>query len=209
MTQTIVIFGGSGFIGRKVCQKALKHSYHVISISRGGQPKTHKEWMDHPNMTWKSYDVLEDTSWQKDLLDVDYCLNLIGIFFESASQTYDDMIVNTNHLISQWAKEKQIPYLFLSAKLGPIGYIKAKKQAEQEALTRGSDITIIRSGLVVDDNWGLKKRQGQIIQFGYQFPLFKCLLSQVYPVPVDKLANVIISCLKTAKGDSRLIDLTK
>lgn len=194
MKQTIVVFGGSGFIGQAVCQEALKRNITVISISKNGKPKTGEQWLSHPLMTWFAIDIFQDDTWKKYLSSEVACINLIGILFENKKKgvTYDKMIVLSNHLISQESERKGTPYLFLSAKAGPYGYLEAKKQAEKELLKRKIPTIIIRSGLVTTKEKPFVYTQGLMIKVASHFPFTKKVANKIYPTPLKILVAAIL-----------------
>ncbi|MEG2254506.1 MAG: NAD-dependent epimerase/dehydratase family protein [Vagococcus sp.] len=195
MKETLIVFGGSGFVGKALCQEALKQNIKVISISKHGKPKSDAIWLTHPHMTWLKIDITRDDSWKKYLDYSVVCVNLIGILFENKRKglTYDKMIVQTNHLISTEASRKNIPVIFLSAKGGPCGYVEAKKKAEQELLTKRHPTTIIRSGLIVSKKPPFRYAQGMVIKLGEKVPLIKKEAQKVYPTSLSTLVHQIIN----------------
>ncbi|EFN59967.1 hypothetical protein CHLNCDRAFT_133074 [Chlorella variabilis] len=59
-TPRIVVFGGSGFVGSRVCQQGLAMGAAVVSINRSGRPRNLRgDWGDalDPQQAWK--DVLK------------------------------------------------------------------------------------------------------------------------------------------------------
>ncbi len=41
----LVIFGGNGFVGSRVCEEALKTGLSVVSVNRSGPPKQSADWV--------------------------------------------------------------------------------------------------------------------------------------------------------------------
>lgn len=41
---TLLVFGGNGFVGTRICEEALKTGLAVVSISRSGAPKQNAAW---------------------------------------------------------------------------------------------------------------------------------------------------------------------
>ena len=46
----LLVFGGNGYVGTRVCQEALKTGLSVVSISRGGRPPVQADWV--PQVEW-------------------------------------------------------------------------------------------------------------------------------------------------------------
>lgn len=41
----ILVFGGNGFVGSRVCEEALNTGLQVVSINRSGRPKRSDPWI--------------------------------------------------------------------------------------------------------------------------------------------------------------------
>lgn len=46
----LLVFGGSGFVGSRVCEEALKTGLPVVSVNRSGSPKLSADWVS--NVEW-------------------------------------------------------------------------------------------------------------------------------------------------------------
>ena len=46
----LVVFGGNGFVGSRVCEEALKTGLAVTSINRSGAPRVSADWTT--NVQW-------------------------------------------------------------------------------------------------------------------------------------------------------------
>ena len=128
---------------------------------------------------------------------------------QTTKQTYVNSIIRPNDIISNWATTKQIPYLFLSAKFGPSGYIKAKKEAESLIISQDNQNTIVYSGLVTDKNHLLKQTQGVVLKLGAKISVLSHWCKQVYPIDVNHLACAILNVVKSPDKTSKYVDLTQ
>ena len=56
----ILVFGGNGFVGSRVCEEAVKTGLGVVSINRSGPPKLNADWVSKVDwvkvrdMAWSS-----------------------------------------------------------------------------------------------------------------------------------------------------------
>ena len=48
----LLVFGGNGFVGTRVCKEALDTGLGVVSISRSGKPPVQDSWV--PQVEWVS-----------------------------------------------------------------------------------------------------------------------------------------------------------
>lgn len=65
---TIVVFGGNGYVGQRVCEIGVKSNYNVISISRKGKPENDKfdnqgAWTN--KVQWLQGDALDPKTYEK------------------------------------------------------------------------------------------------------------------------------------------------
>jgi hypothetical protein len=58
---TIAVYGGSGFLGRRICKTLIGGGHHVISISKGGRPPSYYCNNDHDN---DNGDWAEQVDWR-------------------------------------------------------------------------------------------------------------------------------------------------
>lgn len=51
----ILVFGGNGYVGTKVCEEALKTGLQVVSINRSGKPRGTDAWINEVDWVQASY----------------------------------------------------------------------------------------------------------------------------------------------------------
>lgn len=198
MTNYLLIFGGSGFIGQSVCREAIKHEIAVVSISPSGPPQDHY-LRNHPLITWIKGDIFTSNLWHDYLPNAYAVINLIGILHEQPRKKlfYVDLIFTANQLIADQVRHyPQIPYLFLSANAGgPLispRYIENKRRAEAYLLTLTNPIIIFRPGLVVGTDRPFSLIEGSAVYILAHLPILKKIAQPIYPIGVTRLANRLI-----------------
>lgn len=86
MTRSIAVFGGNGFLGRKICEVGTYKGYTVTSFSRSGQPPKavlHQPWVQ--NVSWQKADIFQPNELGLKLSQFDTVVHSIGILFEDQS----------------------------------------------------------------------------------------------------------------------------
>lgn len=63
LKNTIVVFGGNGFVGLRICELGINKSYRVIAISRSGCPEWAKQWEFTEKVEWFIADALNPESY--------------------------------------------------------------------------------------------------------------------------------------------------
>lgn len=75
----ILIVGVSGFIGRHIYDALIHKGHHVIGCSR----------REVANINWQKLDFNQSTEdWQQQLSNIDIVINAVGIYQQSASQSF-------------------------------------------------------------------------------------------------------------------------
>ncbi|MCJ1311730.1 hypothetical protein MMC25_005403 [Agyrium rufum] len=85
----IVVCGGNGFLGSRICKSAVARGWEVISISRSGEPT----WSavtsspDPPSwsksVSWEKADILKPTTYKPMLKESDAVVHSMGILLEA------------------------------------------------------------------------------------------------------------------------------
>lgn len=86
LSKTIAVFGGNGFLGRKICETGVQLGYNVISFSRSGEPPKEvisKPWLK--NVQWEKANLMDPTSYKSKLKSVDTVVHSVGMLFENQS----------------------------------------------------------------------------------------------------------------------------
>jgi len=85
----IVVCGGNGFLGSRICKSAVARGWEVVSISRSGEPKwptvsahtTAPAWSK--SVTWRAANILQPESYQADLEGASAVVHSMGILLEA------------------------------------------------------------------------------------------------------------------------------
>lgn len=85
----LLVFGGNGFLGSRICKAASTHNWDVVSVSRSGEPnwpsvsshQTAPAWSK--NVTWRSANILQPESYKKDLEGATAVVHSMGILLEA------------------------------------------------------------------------------------------------------------------------------
>ncbi|KAK4190050.1 isoflavone reductase IRL [Podospora australis] len=88
-TKRIVVFGGNGFLGSRICKSAVARNWDVTSVSRSGTPS----WptvtsTPHPpawstSVSWERADIFKPAQWIPLLSNADYVVHSLGILLEA------------------------------------------------------------------------------------------------------------------------------
>ncbi|DBA98413.1 TPA: hypothetical protein ACH3X3_012425 [Trebouxia sp. C0006] len=74
----LIVFGGNGFVGTRVCEEALQTGLAVVSINRSGAPKATAAWTSE--VEWVKADAFEPEQWRDQLQGAVGVVSCLGGF---------------------------------------------------------------------------------------------------------------------------------
>lgn len=85
----LVVCGGTGFLGSRICRAAVSRNWHVVSVSRSGVPQwntitssaTAPPWAS--NVSWEKADILKPATYEAHLENADAVVHSMGILLEA------------------------------------------------------------------------------------------------------------------------------
>ncbi|KAG2027095.1 hypothetical protein GB937_000831 [Aspergillus fischeri] len=88
-SKRVVVAGGNGFLGSRICKSAVNRGWSVTSLSRSGEPRWDTVTSSHDRPTWaKSVewakaDLLQPDTYKPFLRDADVVVHSMGILLEA------------------------------------------------------------------------------------------------------------------------------
>ncbi len=161
--KNVLIWGGSGQIGRHLVRKLTKNNYKVTVVTRNIHQKGHilKTLGNAGYINLVEANIFDEIKIRKLFEEADICINLIGILFEKRKgNTFKNIHSLFPGILAKFCKEYDLEnFIHLSA-LGindaiDSEYAKSKLEGEKNILTNFPSATILRPSIVysVDDNF--------------------------------------------------------
>ena len=137
--KNILVFGGSGQIGRHLIRRLTKNNHMVTAVTRNLHQKGYVlKTQGNPGYL----DVIEENIFDEEKLNYllknkDICINLIGILFEKRNNTFRNIHVNFPSIISKICKQNNIEQFIHISALGienaqDSKYARSKLEGEKE-----------------------------------------------------------------------------
>ncbi|SNR22877.1 SDR family oxidoreductase [Halorubrum vacuolatum] len=150
---TLLVVGGSGFIGREVCRLAVRDGHEVRSISRRGPPAVDAPWTEQ--VAWTSADLFRPDAWRSRLDGVDIVVHAVGTITEAPTDgvTFERINGDSAILTALEAERAGVEtFVFLSSAVKPPGvrhaYLSAKRRAEAAIAGLSFEHVTLRPGPV-------------------------------------------------------------
>ena len=191
----LLVVGGSGFIGREVCRRAVRDGHEVRSVSRSGRPDTDAPWTD--GVSWTCADLFRPDAWRDRLDGVDAVVHSVGVISEAPTEGVTFERVNGDSAIVTALEAERAgveTYVFLSSSVKPPGvrnaYLTAKRRAEAAIADLDLDHVTLRPGPVYGTD---QPHFSPLVNAGLRIvdsvPPLADRLGESRPLPVDTVAT--------------------
>ncbi|WP_435098925.1 SDR family oxidoreductase [Halorubrum sp. N11] len=192
---TLLVVGGSGFIGREVCRLAVRDGNEVRSVSRGGRPSIDAPWAE--KVSWTSADLFRPDTWRNRLDGVDAVVHAVGTITESpaAGTTFERVNGDAAILTALEAERAGVgTFVFLSASVRPPGvrnaYLTAKRRAETAIADLAVDAVTLRPGPVYGSGQShFPRAVDELFRLIASVPPIADRLGERRPLAVDTVAR--------------------
>jgi len=197
--KNILVFGGSGQIGRHLIRRLTKNNHLVTVVTRNLHQKgAILKTQGNPGyLEVLEANIFDEEQLNKLFENKDVCINLIGILYEKGRNTFKNIHDNFPTIISKICSKKKLKqFIHISAlgieKAQDSNYAISKLNGEKNILNNFSKSTILRPSLVysVDDNFTTNMMSLlSILPF---FPLYYEGKTKFTPIHVSEMADIIL-----------------
>ena len=160
--KNVLVFGGSGQIGRVLTRVLTKNQYRVIVVTRN----IHQKGLlikSQGNQGWINIveaNIFDEKKIRDLFREADICINLIGILYEKKGSSFKNIHTLFPSILAKLCKEYNLEHFIHLSALGvdkaiDSNYAKSKLEGEKEILKNFPLSTILRPSVVysVDDNF--------------------------------------------------------
>ena len=199
----VLIFGGSGQIGRHLIRRLTNKNYLVTVVTRNLHKKgTVLRLGGNPGYI----DIIEANIFNEEKLndlfkDKDLCINLVGIIAENKKNKFKNIHTYFPTLLSKKCEQFKLKQFIHISALGidkaiDSKYAKSKLDGEKNILENFSKTTILRPSIVysVDDNFTTNLMT--LLSLLPVFPLYYEGKTKFLPIHVSELCEIILKIIE-------------
>ena len=201
--KNILVFGGSGQIGRHLIRRLTKNNHLVTVVTRN----KHKKGIILKTQGNPGYiEIVESNIFDEENLNniirkKDICINLVGILYENNKNTFKNIHVHFPSLISKLCKKNKLDqFIHLSAlgieKAKDSNYAKSKIEGEKNIINNFPEATVLRPSVIysVDDNFTTNLMT--LINLLPFFPLYYKGKTKFSPMHVSDMSKIILNIIE-------------
>ena len=207
----ITIFGGSGFLGRYIVRQLASKGYFVRVIARNPNEALFlKVYGKVGQIQLVSGDIKEEKKLRDYLRGSDCVINCVATFFETRSQSFNNLHINAARNLAKAAKKERVNQFIHVSSLGASTksssrLLKSKGQGEEAVLECFTNANIIRPSLIFGNEDTFFNRFAKLSSISPFIPIIGSE-TKFQPVYVDDVAKAI-SLLVELSNQGRYIEL--
>lgn len=197
---TILLLGGTGFVGKALCYQLVEQGHQVIVLSRN--PKAHRDLEVLPTLRLIKADIHDERVLIYQCLNVDIVINLVGILnaHDLSGKDFDKVHTELAKKIVNACRLQNVKQLVHVSALGadsrtaPSHYLRSKGKAEETIARAQSpllNVTIFRPSLIIGCGAAFIKQFRRLLQFSPGVMVLPCAHSLYAPVSLNNVIQAI------------------
>ena len=198
----VLIFGGSGQIGRHLIRRLTKKNHLVTVVTRN----LHKKGVILKTQGNPGYievieaNVFDENQLNKLFEDKDICINLVGILLENKKNNFKNIHINFPTLLSEKSRNYKLKQFIHVSALGiekaiDSEYAKSKLKGEENILNNLSSSVILRPSLVYSVNDNFTTNIMTLLSLLPVFPLYYNGNTKFSPIHVSDFCEIIVKII--------------
>lgn len=217
LIRRICILGGTGFVGRTLCNRLTRDGYELRVLTRNRERNRHQLIL-LPTLDLVEADVHDEAELRRHFEGCDAVINLVGILNERGrdGRGFQYAHVVLSHKIIQACRERGVKRLLHMSALnadaarGPSHYLKTKGEAEDlvhAAADDGFEVTSFRPSVIFGRGDSFFNRFAKLLKLvPLVFPL-ACARARFAPVYVQDVAESFARALSSPSSYGRRYNL--
>ncbi|MEZ5958821.1 MAG: complex I NDUFA9 subunit family protein [Hyphomonadaceae bacterium] len=207
----VVVFGGSGFIGKQVVRALAKRGYRVrVPMRRPHLGAELRVMGDVGQVQLVQANVRFPQSIDAALEDVDAVVNLVAVMCEGGQQNFETLHVEAAQAIAEAAAKRGIKRIVQMSALGaaPKGarYVRSKYRGERAVLGAAPSATILRPSIVFGPEDNFFNRFAQMATMSPFLPLIGGK-TKFQPIFVGDVADAVVAAIGDRQAQGRVYEV--
>ncbi|KQT84029.1 complex I NDUFA9 subunit family protein [Aurantimonas sp. Leaf443] len=209
---TVVIFGGSGFLGRYVVRALAKRGHRIRVACRRPDLAYHLQTAGNMGQVMPIQANLRHR-WSVDraVEGAHHVVNLVGVLAESGRQSFEALQSAGARAVAEAARSVDASLTQVSAigadEASPSAYARSKARGERAALETVPQARILRPSIVFGAEDQFFNRFADMARFSPVLPLLGGGTTRFQPVYVGDVAEAVADCVDARVAGGRIYEL--
>ena len=200
----VVVFGGSGFLGRHIVRRLAKNGFKLrVVMRRPNEALFLKTAGRTGQIELVQGNIRDETSSRAALQGASAVINAVGILYETGPQKFDAVQSAGTARLATLAAEQSIDRFIQISAIGAdagsaSAYARSKAEGEAAILAACTQAHVLRPSIVVGPEDDFFNRFARMAQIAPALPLIGSGLTRYQPVSVFDVAQAVAACLDGA-----------
>jgi uncharacterized protein YbjT (DUF2867 family) len=191
----VTVFGGTGFLGRRIVRHLLDHNFEVRAASRRPERRA-SPFKDRIGLTETRADVHDEAAVIASLADAYGAVNAVSLYVERGRETFDAVHVEAAARIARRAREAGVERLVHVSGIGAdphssSNYIRARGNGEQAVRQAFPSATLIRPAVMFGPDDAFLTTLVKLVRYLPIYPMFGRGWTRLQPVYVEDVAEAV------------------
>ena len=200
----VVVFGGSGFVGRHIVRRLAKNGFKLrVVMRRPNEALFLKTAGRTGQIELVQGNIRDEASSRAVLRGASAVINAVGILYETGPQKFDAVQSAGAARLATLAAEQGIDRFIQISAIGAdagsaSAYARSKAEGEAAILAACTQAHVLRPSIVVGPEDDFFNRFARMAQIAPALPLIGSGLTRYQPVSVFDVAQAVAACLDGA-----------
>jgi uncharacterized protein YbjT (DUF2867 family) len=202
----VTVFGGTGFLGRRIVHHLRKSGVTVRVASR------HPGQTDGDDVKQIAANAHDERSVEAAIADADGVVNAISLYVEHGRETFHSVHVEAATRIASVARRVGVKRLVHISGIGadaasPSPYIRSRGEGEAAVQTAFPGVVVIRPAVMFAPDDGFLTTILRLLRVLPAYPIFGDGRTRLQPVYADDVAEAITQVLRQSKKPFPIYEL--
>jgi NADH dehydrogenase len=197
----VTVFGGTGFLGRRVVRRLRDHAFRVRIASRHPQRARGLFGLDDPELQAVEADIDDEASIAAALRGAHGAVNAVSLYVERGGATFHSVHVEGARRLAAQAKQARVERLVHVSGVGsdagsPSLYIRKRGEGELAVRAEFADAIVVRPAVMFGPDDALLGAILRVLRRLPAFPLFGDGRTKLQPAYVGDVAEALARSLQ-------------
>src|SRR5262249_46857532 len=209
---TVTVFGGTGFLGRRVVRHFRRHGFHVRIASRHPDRAHRLFALDDPQIRSVDANIHDERSITDALAGAYGVVNAVSLYVEHGRETFHSVHVESAQRLATQARVCGVKPLVHVSGIGsdaasPSLYIRKRGEGEQAVRAAFADAILIRPAVMFGPDDRFLTTIIKLLSRLPIYPMFGRGLTRLQPAYVEDVAEAIVRALQRTDMNATTFEL--
>lgn len=201
----VTVFGGTGFLGRRVVRHIRKHGFSVRIASRHPDRGQRLFALDDPQLQSIEANIHDQQSVADEVAGAYAVVNAVSLYVEHGRETFHSVHVESAKRVAAQARLAGVERLVHVSGIGsdpasPSLYIRKRGEGELGVRAAFANATVVRPAVMFGPDDAFLTTLLKFLSQLPIYPMFGRGLTKLQPAYVDDVAEAIVRTLKQTDG---------